>query len=102
MGVAPSRVGDIPEGEFVQLLTAHAPQRMEGDENGPCEQQADATDHSEHLEISEEEKSIERRAIEDLDIWRLPEWDHPIKPSGRQLLRAFTIEISSLNFDDSF
>lgn len=49
MGVAPIRVGDIPEREFVQLLIVHAPKSMERNKNGPYEQQSGTTYCSEHF-----------------------------------------------------
>ena len=74
MGVQPFRIRDVAEGQFVQLLIAFTPKRVERQENGPCEKQSHAADHREYIEVPEEEEAFERRAIQDFNVWCLPEW----------------------------
>jgi hypothetical protein len=81
MGIEPFRIRDIPKGKLVQLLTALASKGVQGQQNGPGEKQSDATYHREHIEVTEKEEALERRAIENFNVWSFPERYNPIEPS---------------------
>jgi hypothetical protein len=81
MGIEPFGISDIPKGKLVQLLTALTSKRVQREQNGPRKKQSDATYHRKHIDVTEKEEALERRAIKDFNVWSFPERYHPIEPS---------------------
>ena len=85
-------VDNVPESQEVELFLTAASCGIDGEQDGPCDTAANQACGGSNLEISEEQKGIERLVVEDEAIGDFDKYAKPIEHALRQSGRTFPVE----------
>ena len=76
---------DVAEAENVQLNASGATSSIDGEQDGHGDETANEADGDRNLQVSKEEKTIERLVIEDVAVRDLVEGANPVEHSIGQV-----------------
>lgn len=85
-------VNNIPESQQIELLLTSPSGNVDGEQDRPSDAAADQAGCGSDLEISKEQKAIERLVVEDEAIWDLGECSEPVEQALGQSGRTFPAE----------
>lgn len=95
MGVQSVFVMHVAETKSVQLRSIPSSGGIDGEQNGPCDADADEADENDRSQEPEVEVGIKRRVLEHELVVQLPDSPHPLEPLQARYRRSIPMRMST-------